>query len=290
MAKLDFVDTHVHFWDLGNPDLFYCWLAPDGEDPQLGERLEELKGINYSVDDYIADTRTANVTKTIHMQAAIGSEDPVKETGWLQEAADRTGFPQGIIGYSNLKDPDVGKELERHCAYANMRGLRDFSEGDYLVDADFHRGYALLAEFKLVASLSIDWENMAKARDLAVKFPEIPLVLDHCGEPAARDDDYFRNWKQGMKTVAEAENVICKISGLGMADNDWTIDSIRPWVMACIETFGPARCIFGTNFPVDKLYSTYDVLIDAYTELITDFTEDEQIAMFSKNAETLYRI
>ena len=288
--KRDFIDCHFHLWDLKEPGLHYCWLMPDGEDPQLGDRLEELKGTTYLIDDYIAETRQANVTRAVHLQAAIGSEDPVKETAWIQAAADRTGFPLAIVGYADLKHPDAAKELERHCQYANTRGIRDFSEGDYLVDPDFHRGYTMLAEFDLVASLSIDWEAMPKAHDLAQKFPHIPLVLDHCGEPSARDDEYFENWRNGMRTVAQAENVTCKISGLGMADNDWTVDSIRRWVLTCIDVFGPHRCMFGTNWPVDKLYSTYDVLINAYTELIADFTNDEQDAMFSKNASTLYRI
>lgn len=288
--KRDFIDCHFHLWDLNEPGLYYCWLMPDGEDPQLGDRLEELKGTTYLIDDYITETRQANVTGAVHLQAAIGSEDPVKETAWIQAAADRTGFPLAIVGYTDLKHPDAGKELERHCRYANTRGIRDFSEGDYLADPDFHRGYAMLADFDLVASLSIGWEAMPKAHDLAQKFPHIPLVLDHCGEPLARDDEYFENWRNGMRTVAQAENIICKISGLGMADNDWTVDSIRRWVLTCIDVFGPHRCIFGTNWPVDKMYSTYDVLIDAYTELVADFTDDEQDAMFSKNASTLYRI
>jgi len=288
--KRDFVDCHFHLWDLNEPGLHYCWLMPDGEDPQLGKRLEELKGTTYLIDDYIAETRQANVTKAVHLQAAIGSQNPVTETAWIQAAADRTGFALAIVGYTDLKNPNAGKELEQHCRYASTRGIRDFSEGDYLVDPDFHRGYALLAEFDLVASLSIGWEAMPKAHDLAQKFPDIPLVLDHCGEPSGRDDEYFENWRNGMRTVAQAENVICKISGLGMADNDWTIDSIRRWVLTCIDVFGPHRCIFGTNWPVDKLYSTYDVLIDAYTGIIADFTSDEQDAMFSGNAAALYRI
>jgi len=288
--KRDFIDCHFHLWDLKEPGLHYCWLMPDGEDPQLGDRLEELKGTTYLIDDYIAETRQANVTSAVHLQAAIGSEDPVKETAWIQAAVDRTGFPLAIVGYTDLKNPDAGKELERHCHYANTRGIRDFSEGDYLVDPDFHRGYAMLADFDLVASLSIDWEAMPQARDLAQKFPHIPLVLDHSGEPSARDDEYFENWRNGMRTVAQAENVTCKISGLGMADNDWTVDSIRRWVLTCIDVFGPHRCIFGSNWPVDKMYSTYDALINAYTELVADFTDNEQDAMFSKNASTLYRI
>ena len=85
-------------------------------------------------------------------------------------------------------------------------------------------------------------------------------------------------------------NTVCKISGLGMSDNDWTVDSIRPFVLHCIESFGVDRCIFGTNWPVDSLFSGYDDIVDAYTEIISDFSEDEQIAMFSRNAELLYNI
>ena len=76
-----------------------------------------------------------------------------------------------------------------------------------------------------------------------------------------------------MIAVAEAPNVVCKISGLGMRDHDWTVASNRRWVLTCIDIFGPARCVFGTNWPVDKLFSSYEVLIDAYTELIADFSE-----------------
>ena len=290
MDRLEFVDTHVHFWDLTHPDLKYSWLQPDAVHPQLREHLDRLKGKNYVVDDFIAETRGANVTTAVHMQAAVGIEDPVKESEWLQQAADRTGFPQAIVAYSNLKDPRVEDELARHRGYPNVRGIRDFSEGDYLVDPDFHRGYALLQRLDLVASLDVKWENMAKMRDLAGKFPNVRAVLDHCGFPEERTDEYFESWRKGITTLAEAENVVCKISGLGMVDWSWTVDSIRPWILHCIDAFGPERCIFASNWPVDKLFSTYDVLIDAYTEIVAGFSPDEKTAMFSGNAKDLYRL
>ena len=93
-----------------------------------------------------------------------------------------------------------------------------------------------------------------------------------------------------MAIAAEADNICCKISGLGMADNNWTADSIRPYVLNCIETFGVERCFFGSNWPVDWLFSSYDDLVDAYTEITAGFTRDEQLALFSKNAEALYSI
>jgi predicted TIM-barrel fold metal-dependent hydrolase len=181
MTQPPFVDSHIHLWDLEHPDLTWSWLAPDAIHPQLGE-IRELK-TNYEIDDYLADIEGSNVTKAVHVQAAIGSADPVQETEWLQGLADRTGFPHAIVAYANLKDPAVEAELERHCAFANTRGIRDFSEGDYLVDSDFHRGFALLEKFDLVCDLDCLWPDMAKARDLARRFPGITIVLDHAGFP-----------------------------------------------------------------------------------------------------------
>ncbi len=81
-----------------------------------------------------------------------------------------------------------------------------------------------------------------------------------------------------------------KISGLGMADRLWTIDSLKPWVLGCIEAFGVDRVVFGTNWPVDRLFSSYPDIVNAYRTLISGFSQDEQTKMFSGNAERLFRI
>jgi predicted TIM-barrel fold metal-dependent hydrolase len=289
MGQLKFVDTHIHFWVLHHPDLYYTALQPDSAHPQIGPQWDKLKTADFVAEDYVGETRNANVTKAVHVQAALGTKDPVKETEWVQQAADRTGFPLAIVAYSDLRMPNVEEELARHCQFPNMRGIREFSAAEHLDDPDFQRGYALLEKFNLVHSFNIEWEDMNKTRDLAIKFPNVMAVCDHAGFPKARTDEYFRSWQKGITALAEAENVVCKISGLGMADWNWTVDSIWPWVLHCIEAFGPERCIFGTNWSVDRLFSTYDVLIAAYTEIISEFSEDEQIAMFSGNAERLYR-
>ena len=146
MDKLEFVDTHVHFYDMQHPELVYGHWQPGVPHETLGEQIQRLAERNYLADDYIAETRNANVTKAVHVQAAIGSPDPVTETEWLQEAADRTGFPHGIVAHADLRDPGVEGVLERHCRFPNMRGIRDFSYGDYLVEPDFHRGFGAPGE------------------------------------------------------------------------------------------------------------------------------------------------
>ena len=290
MDKPEFVDAHVHFYDMQHPELFYAHWQPDVVHPSLGTLPRKLSERNWLAEDFIELTRGANVTKAVHVQAAIGSADPVKETEWLQEAADRTGFPQAIVAYADLRNPDVEATLERHCEFPNMRGIRDFSYGDYLVESDFHRGYALLEKYNLAASIAAQWQDMEKLVALAMKFPNIPIVIDHAGVPEERTPEYFEKWNRGMETAARAENIICKISGLGMGDHDWTVDSIRPYVMHCIETFGVERSLFATNWPVDSLFSDYDAIVDAYNEITAGFSEGERRALFSGNAEGLYGI
>jgi len=290
MANPEFVDAHVHFYDMGHPELFYAHWQPDEDHPVLGAQTRKLAARNWLAEDFIEVSRSSNVTKAVHVQAAIGSPDPVTETEWLQEAADRTGFPHAIVAYADLRDPGVEAVLERHCESPNMKGVRDFSYGDYLVAPDFHRGYALMEKYGLIASIAAQWPDMEKLRDLAAMFPNIVIVLDHAGGPMERTPEYFNNWRRGMQTAAEAENIICKISGLGMGDHNWTVDSIRPYVLHCIETFGVERSLFATNWPVDSLWSDYDTIVNAYDEITTDFTESERRALFSANTERLYQI
>jgi predicted TIM-barrel fold metal-dependent hydrolase len=91
-----------------------------------------------------------------------------------------------------------------------------------------------------------------------------------------------------MASLAACENIVMKISGLGMCDHRWTPDSIRPWVTACAELFGTDRCCFGTNWPVDPLFSSYPDVVDAYQECIADFSIAEQKALLHDNAARLF--
>lgn len=289
MAKLEFTDTHVHFWDLANPKLRYTWLEPGAEHPILGD-YGAIKCRRYWADDFVAETRFANVAKAIHVQAAIGIEDPVEETRWLQAFADRLGVPQGIVAYVDLSSPDAGRMIERHAGFANLRGIRDLRYDDYLTDESWQRGYAQLERHGLICCDDPLVEAMGDAAGLVRRFPGITYCVDHAAFPRQRDREYFEAWRAGMRGLAALENTVVKISGLGMVDHAWTVDSLRPWVMECIEAWGVERSFFGTNWPVDRLFSSYGDVLDAYAELISDFTRDEQVALFSGNADRIFRL
>ncbi len=284
------VDSHVHYYDMQHPELIYSHWGPDVVHPVLGTRVRSLGERNFLAEDYIELTRPFNVAKAVHVQAAIGSPDPVTETVWLQEAANRTGFPHGIIAAADLSDPDVKSTLERHCRCANMRGVRDFEVAERLDDPATLRGFALLEEMNLIASMNVAWEHMSRVRSIAERHPGLQVVIDHTGSPKERGREYIADWRRGMATAAGAQNVWCKLSGLGMTDHDWNTESIRPFIEYCIETFGVERCFFGTNWPVDSLFSSYEAVVSAYAEITAGLGADDRARLHAGNAERLYRI
>ena len=286
----EFVDAHVHFYDMQHPTLYYGHWQPNEDHPFLGAQTRLLGSRNYLAEDFIKDAQPYGVTKAIHIQAAIGSQDPVEETKWLQEVYQNTGIPNAIVGYVDLKDPQASSMIERHLEYSNFKGVRDFSCGDYLISDQFRQGYSLLEKFDLISSISAQWQDMEKLANLANKFPNIEIVLDHAGFPEVRSPEYFNNWKTGLKKISDTENIYCKISGLGMGDNDWTEASIRPYVETCIELFGVDRCLFATNWPIDSLWSDYGDVVSAYRNITLGYSKSEIAKLFSENAQNIYQI
>jgi predicted TIM-barrel fold metal-dependent hydrolase len=289
VAEIPLVDTHFHLHDMKRAELRYSWLEPDSVHGFLGN-IDALKAQHYWIEDYIAEIRFANVPKAVHVQAALGAPDPVNETKWLQAFADKTGYPHGIVAECHLANPDAAEVLERHMQYANMRGVRDFGNGRYLVDESWRAGFKHLRRHNLVSCIDTRIQHFDDLTDLAAAFPDTMICVDHCAIPEARDDDYLKRWSAAMRALAKSDNVVMKISGLGMMDRLWTVESLRPWVLGSIEAFGVDRVVFGTNWPVDRMFSSYPDLINAYANIISVFTRDEQLAMFSRNAEKLFRI
>lgn len=289
MARIPFTDTHIHFHDIREPTLSYAWVSPDSPpDPILGDH-SAIKTVRYWPDDWLMESRFHNVERVVHVEATQWLDDPVAETRWLQAHNDRLGVPHGAVAQAYLARPDLRDVLARHAQYPILRGIRDPDRAAFLSE-EWCRGYALLEEFELVCCNHTGVERMAEARALIERFPAITYCVDHAGWPTARDDEYFATWRRGIREIAKAPNAVIKISGLGMHDHRWTTDSIRPWVLECVDAFGSERCFFATNWTVDKLFSTYGDVIDAYAEVIADFSSAEQTALFTENAKRIFRL
>ncbi len=294
------IDAHHHFWNVSSDK--YTWLADQSLDLLWGKPIDLPR--TYLPNDMRMDAGPFELSKSVHVQCFRDPADPVEESRWLQSLADDPdsgGFPQAIVAFTDFTSPDVDETLSQHCEYKNVRGIRQIlnrhpnemwhmSDQDYMQDRTWLKNYGLLEAHNLSFDLQIFYHQVSDAIQLAQHFPNIPIILNHAGMPADRDPENIEAWRSAIKQLAECDNVTAKISGLGMCDHRWTPESIRPFVIDVIEAFGVDCCMFGSNFPVDSLFSDYATVWKAYDAITTDFSEDERAKLFRDNAERYYRI
>jgi predicted TIM-barrel fold metal-dependent hydrolase len=291
--SIPFIETHHHLWELDR--FYYDWLQDPG---WAGHNalLGDYKMIRSSVGApkrLFKEFYGANVIKSVHVEAAYAGSDAVEETAWLDQVNKQYGFPNALVVFCDIEKDDGEAQLDRHLEASSLvRGVRVRAHPADPNTAAFKSGYTAMGKRGLSYELNASPGQLISGRDVALAYPDVQVILGHAGFPVQRDAEYFAQWKSEMSALAKAENVACKISGFGMADNNWTIDSIRPWVMHCIEAFGPDRSMFGTNWPVDILYATYLEQVDAYRTILVEagFSREEQEKMLYKNAEHFYRI
>jgi len=281
------VDAHVHYWEKGAPGLDWPMIEPGFAWPL--HRFDHDG--RYGPAEHRAEDPGIPVTKVVHVQAAEAA-DPVAETVWLQRMADAdpNGWPNAIVGAADLSAPDAAAVLDRQVAHANFRGVRDVTLTDHLEDPALDAGLAEMARLGLLCDTMVRLPRFEALGAAADRHRDVVFVLGHGGTPMERTPDFLARWREGLARLARRPNIVCKISGFGMGDNDWTVATLTPVVRGCTEAFGPDRCIINGNWPVDKLYSTYGELYGAFDLITADLSEAERDALFAGNAERVYRI
>lgn len=282
-----FVDTHVHLWDRRERDLGYAWL--DGDDFPFGD-LVAVRTARFSVPELRAEGRLAGLTKVVHMNAASGAGDPVAETAWLQRLADKTGWPDAAVVTCDLAAPDAAEQLARHQAHSVFRGVREIGSATRFADPAFRRGYAELGRTGGLFFHTVGLENVPAALDLVRAHPGTGFVLDQAGMPPDRRPETFEAWGSMLRALAAEPNTFCKVSSLGMVEPGWTPASRRPWVLAPIEAFGADRVFLGSNWPVERLYSSYTDVVEAFRYTTAELTAGERHAVMAGTAERVFRV
>ena len=247
----------------------------------------------------------------------------------LADEADRrspqTHVCAGIVGYADLQLGErVDAVLQAHvkAARGRFRGIRRLTARDesfrthlpmlqprMLADPGFRKGYSRLPAFGLSYDAWVYHPQIEEVTDLARSFPDVPIVLDHVGTPLGigpyqgRRDEVFRAWQADIKELSTCPNVCVKLGGLAMAVNGFDFHKQalppssgelashwRPYMESCIELFGASRCMFESNFPVDKAMCSYAVLWNAFKRIAAGASPNEKAALFHDTAARFYRL
>ena len=287
------IDSHHHLWDLSA--VCYPWLMAKGKLRFFGDPTAIQR--DYLVDEFREEASASGFTASVHIQ--VGAADPLAEARWVQTIAiANPGWPAAQVAFCDLAGPDAESQLAELTSLSTVRGVRqivgrshaeDAKSGvnQLLADPDFKAGLQLASSLGLSFDLQLTPHLLRPAAELLTGIPDLKVALCHAGSPSDQSRQGLADWENGLACLSELPNTVCKLSGLGMFFHGWKADEFRPVVEACLSRFGPERCMFGSNFPVDKLQSGYARNASAYSRIVPRQWHD---AVFRSTAERFYRI
>ena len=284
-----FVDAHVHFWDHSIAGLHWRFLEAGFDHPRL-RGLHQLDAPAFTDIELRKQTGPYAPGKIVFVQSCE-EDQPGLESAWVQSLADSRRAVHAIIARARVADPDLASVLGVNSQHPLYRGVRDMASPLTIGTPEFTAGFETIADTGALLEVLVPYAKYDDVCAMADRRPDAQIVLGHAGLAENRDADYFAAWSDKLKVFSSRPNVVVKISALASgADPDWSVDSIKPWVRRCIEVFGAKRAMFGTNWPIDRLFGTYERLIDAYRESVDDLAPAERHSLFVGTATNLYKL
>jgi len=289
------VDAHHHIWRRADQP----WMGADV--PRIFGAYDSIKR-DYPIEEFLGDLAGTGVTKSVYVQTNWAKERAVEEVEWVQATAERAGWPQAIVSFVDFQSEDASAVMAAQAKSPLMRGARQqlhwhakeqyrFAPAPYQMNtAQFRRNFALLQERGWLFELQVFASQMADGAALAKAFPHITLVLEHAGmledlSPAGR-----RAWREGMKRLGDQPNVHTKFSGLGTFIRRNDPQHIADVVGETLALFGPGRCIWGSNFPVEKIWTDYGSIVAAIKAALATLSAADRRAVLHDNAVKFYRL
>jgi predicted TIM-barrel fold metal-dependent hydrolase len=287
------IDAHHHLWDLNAVN--YPWLMEKGAVRFFGDPTPIQR--NYLLPEFRADAEAAGFSASVHIQ--VGAADPWAEAQWVQSVTDQfPSWPLVQVAFCDLTAGDLTEQLDRLQTLPSLRGVRQIigrapgedqlsGTNDLLDNPKFLAGLKQLGDRGLSFDLQLLPELMVRTAAVLDQAPTTQVALCHAGSPHDRSEKGLESWSKALRSLSALPQVTCKLSGLGMFDHNWTADSVRPIVETCLTQFGPERCMFGSNFPVDSLSSNYADLIARHKALVAEADHDQ---VFGRTAQHFYQM
>jgi predicted TIM-barrel fold metal-dependent hydrolase len=290
------IDAHHHIWRKND----LPWLRDEPQPRIFGEYASIRR--DYPIEEYLADIQAQHVEKSVYVQTNWTPSDGVKEVAWVQSVADRSTHLNAIVGYADLGSPKVEETLAQQRQFTRFRGIRQqlhwhtnsqyrfASRPDLMNDSGWRRGFSLLEKFGLIFELQIFANQMSDGVALAAAFPGIKIVLEHAGMLEDRSREGWERWREGMRQLAKERNIYVKLSGLGTFERTCSKELMRPVILETVEMFGPNRGMFGSTFPIEKIWTSYAELLAAYQSVLADFSLQERNEIMGNTAATVYSL
>ena len=285
------IDAHHHLWDLNAVN--YPWLMEKGKRRFFGDPTSIQR--NYLIDEHIKLANELGFKGSVHIQ--VGAADGLEEAQWINSVVNENqSWPMVQVAFCDLSSDQREVHLDKLQKLSSVVGVRQIigrspaedannKTNELLTSDNFMQGLQSISDRGLTFDLQIIPELLKTCASVFSQFPNLQVILCHAGSPYNRTLEGIKSWAGDLIHLSNLSNVSCKLSGLGMFDHNWTGSTVAPIVTTVMDQFGSKRVMFGSNFPVDSLSSSFEQL---FTRLSSNIDGKDFEDVFSKTAQRIY--
>jgi L-fuconolactonase len=273
------IDSHQHFWQYHPAK--DAWIT------------DEMKVIQQ---DFMPnDLKEEFVKNKIDGCVAVQADQSENETHFLVEKASKNDFIKGVVGWVDLCADNIEERLNYFSQFNIVKGFRHIVQAEqndaFLLREDFCNGVSLLEKYNFTYDLVIAPTHLVHATKFAQRFPNQKFVIDHLAKPFIKDH-LIDQWEKDIQRIAHHENVFCKISGLVTeADwKNWKQKDFTPYLDVAFNAFGADRVIYGSDWPVCLVASSYQQQLSIVNDYLHSFSESEMKKVMGINAQNFYNL
>jgi len=289
------IDSHFHIWRQKDQP----WLVGPMV-PRIFGPYEAIRR-DYPIEEFLADQQNSGVEKAVYVQTNWAKEDFESEVAFLTDTAKASGWPHAIVGYADMTVDDVRPQIDRLKKYPLLRGVRmqlhwhetpafRFAKSaDQVIDPVVKKNVARLKDYGLSFDLQLFPAQMKDGLELVGENPGTNFILTHTGMLTDLAEPVVEEWKARLRTLAKAPNLYAKLSGLGTFVHRNDPEVIGTVVDNAIDILGSDRLMFGSNFPIEKLWTSHAELIAAHRKAVAKHGAKAETDIFWNTAERVYR-
>ncbi|WP_133507642.1 amidohydrolase family protein [Flavobacterium chryseum] len=272
------IDAHQHFWKF-DPI----------RDSLIDDSMQKIQR-DFLPKDLFPLLQQNQFSGCVAVQASQSEE----ETNFLVDLAAKNEFIKGIVGWVDLRNQNIEERLIYFSNHKKIKGFRHVVQGepdDFMLRKDFQNGIAALKQFNYTYDILIFHHQLPAAIHLVNQFPDQSFVVDHIAKPDIKSGDIL-SWKKGISTIAKAENVMCKISGMVTEANwqSWKPNDLKPYLDVVFENFSVDNLMFGSDWPVCNVASDYTEVVKTLEDYIAQFSVQDQNKIWYENAQSFYKL